>query len=218
MACSPITSWQIKREKVEAVTDSFLGLQNHYRQGLQAQNQKMTNLDSILKSRDVTLLAKVCIVKAMVFPVVMYKCENWTTEKAECWRIDAFVLWCWRRLLDCEKIKSVNPKENHPWIFIGGIDAKAEAPMLWPPYVKSWLIGKDSRWERLKAGGERRMSWLDGITDSTNISLSKLWETVEDRGEDRGAWCVAAVRRVTKSQTWLCDWTTTKISIWHDLN
>ena len=84
MACSPITSWQIKREKVEAVTDSFLGLQNHYGQGLQAQNQKMTNLDSILKSRDVTLLAKVCIVKAMVFPVVMYKCENWTTEKAEC--------------------------------------------------------------------------------------------------------------------------------------
>ena len=84
MACSPITSWQIKREKVEAVTDSFLGLQNHYRQGLQAPNQKMTNLDSILKSRDVTLLAKVCIVKAMVFPVVMYKCENWTTEKAEC--------------------------------------------------------------------------------------------------------------------------------------
>ena len=122
------------------------------------------------------------------------------------------------RTMDWKEIQSVNPKENHPWIFIGGIDAKAEAPMLWPPYVKSWLIGKDSRWERLKAGGERRMSWLDGITDSTNISLSKLWETVEDRGEDRGAWCVAAVRRVTKSQTWLCDWTTTKISIWHDLN
>ena len=77
---------------------SFLGLQNHYRQWLKPPNQKMTNLESILKSRDITLLTKVCIVKAMVFPVVMYENENWTTKKGECWRIDG-VLWCWRRLL-----------------------------------------------------------------------------------------------------------------------
>ena len=97
----------------------------------------MTYLDSILKSRDITLSTKVHLVKAMVFPVAMYGCESWTVKKAEHWRIDAFELWCWRRLL------------RVPWtsrrsrVFIGRTDAEAETPILWPPHVKSWLTGKD---------------------------------------------------------------------------
>jgi len=106
----------------------------------------MTNLDSILKSRDITLLTKVHIVKAMVFSIVMYRCESWTIKKAKHWRIDAFELWCWRRLLRFSwnaRIKPVNPKGNQSWIFIGRTDAEAEAPILWPPDVKNWLTGKD---------------------------------------------------------------------------
>ena len=106
----------------------------------------MTNLDSILKSRDFTLPTKVHIVKAMVFPVVMNGCESWTIKKAECQRIDAFELWCWRRLespLDCKEIQPVHPKGNQSWIFTGRTDAEAETPILWPPDVKNWLIGKD---------------------------------------------------------------------------
>ena len=104
----------------------------------------MTKLDSILKSRDITLLTKVCLVKAMVFPVVMYGCESWTIKKAECRRIDAFEMWCWRRLkrpLDYKEFKPVNPKGNQSQIFIGRTDA--EAPILWLPDAKSQLIGKD---------------------------------------------------------------------------
>ena len=102
----------------------------------------MTNLDSIFKSRDITLPTKVHLVKAMVFPVVMYGCESWTVKKAERRRIDAFELWCWRRLfespLDCKEIQPVHPpKGDQSWVFIGRIDAKAEAPVLWPPHVKS---------------------------------------------------------------------------------
>ena len=102
---------------------------------------------SILKNRDITLPTKVHIIKAMVFLVDMYGCESWTIKKAEHWRIDAFELWCWRRLLkssvDCKKIKPVNPKGNQPWIFIGRTDAEAEAPRPWPSDAKSWLIWKD---------------------------------------------------------------------------
>ena len=103
----------------------------------------MANPESILKSRDITLPTKVHIVK--VFPAVMYGCDSWTIKKAECWRIDTFKLWCLRRLLRVPwtEIKSVNPKGNQPWIFIGRPDAEAEVPTLWPPNVKSWLIGKD---------------------------------------------------------------------------
>ena len=104
----------------------------------------MTNLDSVLKSRDIILPTKVHIVKAVVFPVVMYECESWTIKKAECWRIDAFELWCWRTLespMDCKEIKPFNPKGNQPWIFIGRTGA--EAPVFWPPDAKSWLVGKD---------------------------------------------------------------------------
>ena len=100
----------------------------------------MTNLDSLLKSRDITLPTKVHLVKAMVFPVVMYGCESWTGKKAERQRIDAFELWCWRSLLsplDCKEIQPVHPKGYHSWVFIGGTDAKAETPILWPPHEKS---------------------------------------------------------------------------------
>ena len=118
----------------------------------------MTNLDSILKSKDITLPTKVCIAKAMVFPVVTYRCESWTIKKAEGQRIDAFELWCWRRFLripwNCKEIQPVNPKGNQPWVFIGRTDAEAETPILWPPDVNSQLAGKKSFcWERLKARG-----------------------------------------------------------------
>ena len=105
----------------------------------------MTNLDSLLKSKDITLPTKVHLVKAMVFPVVMYRYESWTIKKAEHWRIDAFELWCWRTLespLDC-KIQPVHPKGDQSWVFIGRTDVEAETPILWPPDGKSWLIWKD---------------------------------------------------------------------------
>ena len=101
----------------------------------------MTNLDSIFKSRDIGLPTKVHLVKAMVFPVFMYGRESWTIKKAECRRIDAFVLWCWRRLLraplDCKEIQPVHSKRDQPWVFFGRNDAKAETPILWPPHSKS---------------------------------------------------------------------------------
>ena len=105
----------------------------------------VTNLDSVLKSRDITLPTKVHLVKAMVFPVVMYAYESWTIKKAECQKIDAFKLWCWRRLkslMDCKEIKPVNPKGNRPRIFIRRTDGEADTPILWPPDAKSRLIRK----------------------------------------------------------------------------
>ena len=126
-----------------------------------------TNLDSIFKSRDITLQTKVCLAKAMVFPVVMYGCESWTIKKAECWRIDAFELWCWRRLLRVPwttKIsnQSIHPKEDQSWVFTGRTDAEAETSILWPPHVKTWLIGKPWCWEGLGAGGEGDDRGWDG--------------------------------------------------------
>ena len=100
----------------------------------------MTNLDSILKSRDITLPTKVCLVKAMVFLVVMYGCESWTVKKADHRKIDAFELWCWKRLespLDCKEIQPVHSKGDQSWVFFGRSDPEAETPILWPPYVKS---------------------------------------------------------------------------------
>ena len=101
----------------------------------------MTNLDSTLKSRDVTLSTKVRLVKAMVLSVVVYGCESWTIKKAECQRIDAFELWCWRRLLksplDCKESQTVHPKGDQSWVFIGRTDVEAETPILWPPNAKS---------------------------------------------------------------------------------
>ena len=126
----------------------------------------MTNLDSVLKNRDITLLTVVHIVKVMVFPVIMYSCESWTVKKAECWRIEAFKLWCWKRILnlesflDSKEIKSVNLKGNYPWILIGRTDT--EAPILWLPDVNSWLIKTTWCWERLKAeeGDRRWRGWM----------------------------------------------------------
>ena len=135
------------------ITADFLNSCSHeIKRHLLLGRKAMTNLDSILKSRDIPLLTKVCLLKAMVFPVVMYGYVSWTIQKAEYRRIDAFELWCWRRLLektlgedslDCKEIKLVNPKGNQSWMFIVKIGAEAESPILWPPDAKNWLIGKD---------------------------------------------------------------------------
>ena len=157
MASSSITSWQIDGETMETVTDFiFLGSKitangdcsHEIKRHLLLGRKATINLDSILKSRDITLPTKVHLVKATVFPVVMYECESWTIKRAECWRVDAFELWCWRRLLQVpslkfEEVKPVNPKRNQSWILFGRTDADVEAPILWPPDVKSWLFGKD---------------------------------------------------------------------------
>ena len=121
----------------------------------------MTNLDSLLKSRDITLPTKVHLVKVMVFPVVIYGCESWTIKKAERRRIDVFELWCWKRLLrvlDSKEIQPVNPKGNQSWIFIGRTDAEAETLILWPPDAKNWLTGKDrDAWKEWRQE-EKRMT------------------------------------------------------------
>ena len=119
----------------------------------------VTNLDSLLKRRDITLPTKVLLVEAMVFLVILYQCESWTIRKSECWRIDAFKLVLEKTLespLDCKEIKPFHPKENESWMFIGRTDAEAEAPILWPPDVRSWFTGKDpdagESWKQEKKG------------------------------------------------------------------
>ena len=145
---------QIDGETVETVSDFILGGSKITKDGdcshgikrhLLLGTKVMTNLDSIFKSRDITLLTKVRLVKAMVFPVVMYWYESWTIKKAEHWRIDAFELWCWRRLLRVPWTarRSNHSKRDQSWVFLGKTDSEAETPILWPPHVKSWLIGKD---------------------------------------------------------------------------
>ena len=148
MASGPITSWQIDGEtvsdfifggsKITADCDCSHEIKRHLLLG----RKVMTNLDSVFKSRDITLPTKVHLVKAMVFPVVVYGYESWTVKKAERRRIDAFELWCWRRLLrvsplDCKEMQPVHSKGDQSWVFIGRTDAKAETPILWPPHVKS---------------------------------------------------------------------------------
>ena len=138
---SPITSWQIGGEtvagfilggsKITADGDCSHEIKRHLLFG----RKVMTNLGSILKSRDITLPTKVHLVKAIASPVVMYGCESWTIKKAECQRIDAFELWCWRR--DCKEIQPVHPKRDQSWVFIGRTDVEAETPILWPPDAKS---------------------------------------------------------------------------------
>ena len=148
MASGPITSWKIDGETVETVSDFISGgskitadgdCSHEIKRRLLLGSKVMTNLDSIFKSRDFTLSKKVHLVKAMVFPVVMYGCESWTVKKAEHRRIDAFELWYWRRLLrvPCKEIQQVHSKGHQSWVFFGKTDAKAETPVFWAPHAKS---------------------------------------------------------------------------------
>ena len=158
MASGPITSWALDRETVETVSDFiFLGSKitadgdcsHEIKRCLLLGRKVMTNLNSIFKSRDITLPKKVHLVKAMVFPVVMYGCESWTIKKAEFQRIDGTQLWTvvlektLESPLDCKEIQPVHPKGDQLWVFIGRTDVEAETPIIWPPDMESWLIWKD---------------------------------------------------------------------------
>ena len=220
MASSPITSWQIDGETMETV----YFLQNHYgskftvdvncnheiKRLLFLRRKSMTNLDSVLKSRGTTLPTKVCIVKAMVFPVVMYGCESQNTKKAEHWRTDAFELWYWRRLLRvpwrARKSNQSILKEINAEYSLEGLMLNLNLQYLGHLMRKNWFIGKALMLGKTeeKRKGQQKMGWLDSITDSMDMSFSRLWEMMKDRE----AWH-SAVHGVTKGRTQLRDWTTT---------
>ena len=212
----PITSWEIDGETVEKVSDFiFLGSKittdgdcsHEIKRRLLLGRKVMTYLDSIFKSREITLPTKVHLVKAMGFPVVLYGCESWTVKKAEHRRIDAFELWCWRRLLrvlwTARRSNQSILKEISPRIFLGKNDAKAETPVLWPPHAKSWLIGKDSDagrdWGQEEKGTRGWDGWMASPTQWTWVCVNSgsWWWT---------GWR-AAIHGVAKSWTRLIDWT-----------